>query len=52
MWNQVGVLISNLSIKHDLRERIRHTQWSDAKFQANEGISSFARAPDGFILFK
>lgn len=46
------MLISNLSVKSDLRERIRQTQWFDAGMQANVCLLGFVRAPDEVILSK
>ncbi|XP_058775585.1 uncharacterized protein LOC131649851 [Vicia villosa] len=51
-WTPNGVLISNLSIQNELRERIQTSQEYDEQLKANEGMSDFVRAPDGVILFK
>ncbi|XP_058784390.1 uncharacterized protein LOC131659182 [Vicia villosa] len=51
-WAPNGVLISNLSIQNELRERIRIFQGYDEQLQASEGMPDFVRAPDGVILFK
>ncbi|XP_058769057.1 uncharacterized protein LOC131642912 [Vicia villosa] len=51
-WTPNGVLISNLSIQNELRERIRISQGYDEQLQASGGMPDFVRAPDGVILFK
>lgn len=51
-WTPASVLISNLSIENDSRERISQAQWSYAELQAIEDLPDFVRASDGIIIFK
>ncbi|XP_058759538.1 uncharacterized protein LOC131632826 [Vicia villosa] len=46
-----GVLISNLCIENELRERIRQAQWNDVELQAKANLPDFVRTSDGLILF-
>ncbi|XP_058741759.1 uncharacterized protein LOC131614150 [Vicia villosa] len=51
-WTPNGVLISDLSVLNELRERIRVAQEYDEQLQASENMPDFVRAPDGVLLFK
>src|SRR3954468_22904576 len=50
-WAPTGVLISNLCIENELRERIRQAQWGDVELQAKANLPDFVRTSDGLILF-
>ncbi|XP_058784742.1 uncharacterized protein LOC131659586 [Vicia villosa] len=50
-WAPTGVLMSNLRIKNELRERIRQAQWNDVELQAKANLPDFVRTSDGLILF-
>ncbi|XP_058726523.1 uncharacterized protein LOC131597879 [Vicia villosa] len=50
-WAPTGVLISNLCIENELRERIRQAQWNDVELQAKANLPDFVRTSGGLILF-
>ncbi|XP_058756484.1 uncharacterized protein LOC131629722 [Vicia villosa] len=50
-WAPTGVLISNLCIENELRERIRQAQWNNVELQAKANLPDFVRTSDGLILF-
>ncbi|XP_058741757.1 uncharacterized protein LOC131614147 [Vicia villosa] len=51
VWAPTGVLISNLCIENELRERIRQAQWNDVELQAKANLPDLVRTSDGLILF-
>ncbi|XP_058760196.1 uncharacterized protein LOC131633499 [Vicia villosa] len=50
-WAPTGVLISNLCIENELRERILQAQCNDVELQAKSNLPDFIRTSDGLILF-
>ncbi|XP_058758713.1 uncharacterized protein LOC131631966 [Vicia villosa] len=51
-WALTGVLVSNLCIENELRERIRQAQWNDEELQAKANLPDFTCAHDGLILYR
>lgn len=51
LWTQNGVMMENLNITSDLRERIRQSQLLDEELQAMPTPSSFTHATNGVLLF-
>ncbi|XP_058726596.1 uncharacterized protein LOC131597956 [Vicia villosa] len=51
VWAPMNMLISNLCIENDLRERICQAQWNDVELQAKANLPDFVRTSDGLILF-
>ncbi|XP_058749773.1 uncharacterized protein LOC131622747 [Vicia villosa] len=46
VWAPTGVLISNLCIENELREKIRQAQWNDVELQAKANLPDFRDVAD------